>query len=551
VSLIGRWASLGSEAALGVRSIAESRVVHPVRPDRLARALLAAGRYGATPATVLAAAAELYPARVALHDELGALGFGELDDQARGVARGLHRELSVRCGQAVAIMCRNHRGFVQAAAGAARLGCSLVPLNTDFAASQLRDVLAREGARAAIFDEEFAPLFESAGFTGAKVIAWQESPSDLPTLRDLMATAGQEAPPPEQPGRIVLLTSGTTGTPKGASRTVASSGLLALAAGGLVDLGRIRPVPRSGGALLLAPPLFHLFGVVGMSAGFALGSPLVLRRRFDPRATLEAVETHHAQVLFAVPTMLARILALRGEVQRAHDTTSLRMIVSGAAPLPAELAAAVMNEFGDILYNAYASTEVGSGTLATPSDLRAAPGTVGRPLAGVRIQILDPAGRPLPPRQTGRIFVGSPFAFDGYTGGGGKEVIDGLMSTGDLGHLDEAGRLFIDGRDDDMILSGGENVFPQEVEDLLTARQDVADAAVFGVSDPEFGQRLTALVVRTPGSETTAEELRDYVRGHLARFKVPREIEFVDELPRTSTGKLQRRRLAEAVGDGR
>jgi fatty-acyl-CoA synthase len=207
-----------------------------------------------------------------------------------------------------------------------------------------------------------------------------------------------------------------------------------------------------------------------------------------------------------------------------------------------------MARFGDVLYNGYASTETASGTLATPADLRTAPGTVGKPMAGVKLRILDDQGRELPRGETGRIFIGSPLLFEGYTGGGGKELIDGLISTGDLGHLDPQGRLYIDGRDDDMILSGGENVFPQEVEDLLSGHEAVADVAVFGVPDEQFGQRLAASVVPVEGASPSQDELKDYVRARLARHKVPRDIEFVADLPRTSTGKLRRRELASEPG---
>src|SRR5947209_16999004 len=342
-----------------------------------------------------------------------------------------------------------------------------------------------------------------------------------------------------------MLTSGTTGTPKGATRTIRPLSLAPMAAASLLDLGRIRHVPESGDPFVVGPPLFHLFGLAGTMAAFGLGSPVVLKRRFDAEATLDQVERRRAGVLLAVPTMLARIMALPEDRRDAYDTSSLRMIVSGAAPLPPELAKAVLGRFGDVLYNGYASTESGSGTLATPADLRTAPGTVGRPMAGVKLRILDERGQELGPGETGRVFIGSPLLFEGYTQGGGKDVIDGLMSTGDLGHLDPQGRLYIDGRDDDMILSGGENVFPQEVEELLDTHVGVADAAVFGVPDPDFGQRLAAMVVRAPGASVSEDELRDYVRERLARYKVPREIAFVEEIPRTSTGKLQRRKLAE------
>src|SRR5437763_3426726 len=298
--------------------------------------------------------------------------------------------------------------------------------------------------------------------------------------------------------------------------------------------------------MVVAPPLCRLYGLAATMAGFGLGSPIVIRRRFDPEATLQQVERHRAGVLLAVPTMLARIMDLPPDTRRRHDCSSLKMILSGAAPLSPALARTVMDEFGDILYNGYASTETGAGTLASPADLRTAPGTVGKPYAGTRIRILDEDGRRLPAGQTGRIFIGSPLLFQGYTSGGSKEMIQGLMSSGDLGHFDSAGRLYVDGRDDDMIVSGGENVFPQEVEDLLTGHEAVADAAVFGVSDEQFGQRLAAQVVLQPDGHVSEDELQDHVRQRLARYKVPREIEFVSELPRTATGKLKRGRLSES-----
>jgi fatty-acyl-CoA synthase len=397
---------------------------------------------------------------------------------------------------------------------------------------------------AAIYDEEFEAVFDAARFDGTRIIAWHDADVRRPTLDALISVGADTAPPPPSPGRTIMMTSGTTGTPKGAVRSVRASALLPLALSGFLELARFKPTPRSGAPIVVCPPLFHLYGQIGLFAGFGLGSPIVIRRRFDPEATLELIERTRAEVLLAVPTMLKRIMDLPESRRSRYDTSSLRMIVSGAAPLPPELAVAVMDQFGDVLYNGYASTEVGPGTLATPRDLRQAPGTVGKPAPGVKIRILDEEGLDLPGGQTGRIFVGNPMLFEGYTGGGSKEVIDGLMATGDVGHLDPEGRLFIDGRDDDMILSGGENVFPQEVEELLTSHDAVADAAVFGVPDPEFGQRLTAAVVLKPGRSITAEELQAYVRERLARHKVPREIEFVDELPRTSTGKLRRRHLA-------
>jgi acyl-CoA synthetase (AMP-forming)/AMP-acid ligase II/short-subunit dehydrogenase len=529
----------------GLEKVASSRLLRPIRPDRPARALLAYRRFGATPAFVAAAAAELYGPRPAIIDEEGTLTFAELDEEVRSIAGALHGHFELGSSDRVAIMCRNHRGFLQAAIAASRLGCDLVPLNNDFAGPQLAEVLAREGVTAVVYDEEFEEVFDEAGFDGTRIVAWHEHDVPRPTLEALISLAPEEAPPPSSHGRLVTLTSGTTGTPKGAVRSLRARSLLPLTVSSVLDLSRIKRVPRSGDPFLLAPPLFHLFGLIGSMGAFAMGSPILIRRRFDPEGTLAQIDRHRAGVLLAVPTMLKRIMDLPEADREEYDTSSLRMILSGAAPLPPELALALMDRFGPVLYNGYASTEVGGGTLATPSDLRAAPGTVGRPAAGIEVKVLDDEGVELPSGETGRVFVGGPLLFEGYTGGGGKEMIDGLMSTGDVGHFDEEGRLFIDGRDDEMIVSGGENVFPQEVEELLSSHQSVADAAVVGVPDEEFGQRLAAQIVLKPGDSVSEDELKHHVRDRLGRHKVPREIAFVDELPRTPTGKLQRRKLLE------
>jgi acyl-CoA synthetase (AMP-forming)/AMP-acid ligase II/short-subunit dehydrogenase len=538
--------NVATEAAGSVTTIAASGTVRAHRPDRLARAIRAQRRFGAGPAFGLAAAAELYPERNAVIDERGDITFGEIDVRIRKLARALSREHGLSHVHRTAVMCRNHRGYHEAVAAVGRLGCDLVPLNTDFAGPQLKDVLARENIVAAIYDGEFDPIFEAAEFTGVRLIGDGDASTSQPTTDALIAAAdGNEAPSPPSAGRIIMLTSGTTGTPKGAHRSISPRGAASLAVGGFLELSRFKPTPRSGEPIIVAPPLFHLYGMIGLMLGAGLGSPVVVRRRFEAEAVLKDVERTRAGTLLAVPTMLKRIMDLPAETRAKYDTGSLRAAVSGAAPLAPELALAFMDEFGEILFNGYASTEVGAGTLATPRDIREAPGTVGKAAGGVSLRILNENGKPVPTGTTGRIFVGSPMLFDGYSGGGGKEVIDGRMSTGDVGHLDHKDRLFIDGRDDDMILSGGENVFPQEVEELIAGHAAVADAAVYGIPDSDFGQRLAAMVVLKEGASATDDELREYVKARLARYKVPREIEFADALPRTNTGKLQRRKLTE------
>jgi acyl-coenzyme A synthetase/AMP-(fatty) acid ligase len=241
--------------------------------------------------------------------------------------------------------------------------------------------------------------------------------------------------------------------------------------------------------------------------------------------------------------MLQRILDLGERTIARYDVRSLKVIAVSGSTLPGELATRAMDTFGEVLYNLYGSTEVAWATIATPEELRVAPGTAGRPPFGTIVRLLDADGREAKPGEGGRIFVANEMMFDGYTGGGGKEIVEGLMSTGDVGRFDQEGRLFVDGRDDEMIVSGGENVFPREVEDLLANHPDIDEAAVVGVPDEQFGQRLKAFVVLRSGSELSEESVKGYVKKNLARYKVPREVVFLAELPRNATGKVLKRRL--------
>jgi fatty-acyl-CoA synthase len=338
---------------------------------------------------------------------------------------------------------------------------------------------------------------------------------------------------------VVILTSGTTGTPKGANRKQPDSIEPAATLFSKIPL-------RAREHTVIAAPMFHSWGYAHYTLGLPLASTLVLRRRFDPEGTLADVARHRATALAVVPVMLQRILELPPETLARYDTSSLRVIAASGSTLPGELATRVMDTFGDVLYNLYGSTEVAWATIATPEDLRAAPGTAGRPPMGTVVKLLDADGREVPQGERGRIFAGNEMVFDGYTGGGGKEVVGGLMSTGDMGHIDAAGRLFVDGRDDEMIVSGGENVFPREVEDLLARHAQIEEAAVIGVQDTEFGQRLKAFVVPRQEADLSAEAIKEYVKQNLARYKVPREVVFMDALPRNATGKVLKRELAAA-----
>nr|MBA3288932.1 AMP-binding protein [Acidimicrobiia bacterium] len=389
---------------------------------------------------------------------------------------------------------------------------------------QLADVAAAEGVDVIVHDDDLADVATAAAVElvgEAELLALAEQRSYLPLL------------PVRQQGRAVILTSGTTGRPKGARRGGQGS------AEALGPLLQVIPI-RARDTVVVAAPLFHAWGLVHLGVGMSMSSTVVLQRSFDPTATLASVAEHEADGLAVVPVMLQRILDLPDDELSRFDTSSLRYIAASGSALGAPLVRAVADRFGPILYNCYGSTEVSMATVAGPADLAAAPSTAGRAVPGTAVRILDEAGAEVPPGVTGRIFVGSSSRFEGYTGGGTKASVDGLLSSGDVGHLDGHGRLFVEGRDDDMIVSGGENVFPAEVEDLLAAHPAVAEVAVVGIPDEQFGQRLKAVVVRRRGARLTAAQVRKHVRANLARYKVPRDVQFVAALPRTATGKVRR-----------
>jgi acyl-CoA synthetase (AMP-forming)/AMP-acid ligase II len=526
-----------TDVAWSTAVLARAGLLGPYWPGRLLGMGRALGRYGLSVAGAYALNAARDPARRAIIDERGVLTFSEVEERTTRLATAL-AERGVDESDRVGLLCRNHRGFIEATIAVAKLGADILYLNTGFSPPQLADVFDREQASAIIIDEEFLPIAAQIDPDVLRVVAWSDSGgprNGLATIEGLLARPGgpQGARPPRE-GRQIILTSGTTGGPKGAQR--GGSNLEPLVS----ILSRI-PL-RTGEVTYDAAPMFHSWGLGHLALALVMGSTVVLRRRFDPEAALALIEAGRVNVMAAVPVMLQRIMELPPATLDRYDTSSLRVVALSGSALPGDLALRFMDRFGDVAYNLYGSTEVAWASIATPADLRQAPGTAGRPPRGTVVRMLDAAGQEVPAGVSGRIFVGNRMLFEGYTGGGSKPVVDGLMETGDTGHFDPSGRLFVDGRDDDMIVSGGENVFPREVEDLLSQHPAVADVTVVGVPDHEFGQRLKAFVVRRDGRRTTdaamAAELQDHVRAHLARFKVPREVVFVAELPRNTTGKV-------------
>ncbi|MFE1170540.1 AMP-binding protein [Nocardiopsis sp. NPDC058789] len=573
------------------RVLVRAGVLSPGRPDRIVRQLRALRTWGATIAGGYAAAGERVPDQVSLIDESGSTTFGEMNLLGRALARDLHG-LGVGQDTRVGILCRNHGGLVQAAIACGRLGADAVLLNTGLAAGPLADVVSRNEVSLLIADAEFEELYRDLPPEIPRVTAWGEPSVPGPRIpvkgpgstgptgstgsptqsarsgrpgptNPLVAGAPKQGdrrgrvdspgstgradqheqadpPPPERPGRLIVLTSGTTGTPKGARRPTPKGPQDAASV-----LSRI-PL-NSRDRILVSAPVFHTWGLAGVQLGMSMRATLVMRRLFEPEDVLRTVQEQRCTVLFAVPVMLRRIMDLPRSTRDRYDTSTLRIVACSGSAMSPQLISDFMDAFGDVVYNLYGSTEVSWATIATPEDLRLAPTTAGRPPLGTRIAVLDEQGEEVPRGSRGAIHVGNEMLFDGYTNGNTKRIADGLMETGDRGYVDAHGLLHVAGRNDDMIVSGGENVFPRPVEEAIVTMPSVREVVVTGVPDEEFGQRFAAYVVPYEGQTVDPYDLRMHVREALGRFSVPRDVVVLAELPRNATGKVVKRRLPSST----
>jgi fatty-acyl-CoA synthase len=536
IKLLERAGDEAYFAALCIRS----GLVGPELPHRVAQLLLGFERYGMLGGAITAGAIR-HGDQVAIIDERGELTYKELDRRSNALANAW-RERGLEAGEGVAILVRNHRGFLDALFAGAKCGARVILLNTSFAGPQIREVAEREGTDLLVYDDEYSETLEGIDDPPrGRFRAWVDDPADADDTLDALIEGGDDSAPPSasEAPKITILTSGTTGTPKGAPRSEPRSlGLI----GGLLS-----KVPfRARQTTELCVPMFHALGFMQAMVAIGMGSTMVVRRRFDPETTLESLEEHKADAMVVVPVMLRRILDVGEDKIKERDLSSLKIIFISGSALGAELAERALDVFGPVIYNLYGSTEIAYATIATPEDLKVDSSTVGKVVRGSVVKIYDnEEEKELPVGESGRIFVGNTSQFEGYTGGGNKDVIDGLMASGDVGHFDKEGRLFIDGRDDEMIVSGGENVFPAEVEELLARHESIDEAAAVGVDDEKFGQRLKAFVVTKGDAELSEDEVKKYVKDNLANYKVPREVVFVDELPRNQTGKILKRELLE------
>ncbi len=548
VSKIQQYVERGTSELHYVRKIFEAgafRLESPLKTAAMASDIAKWGEFGMLPSVN----ARRHPDRAACIDEEGEFSFQELDEAAHAVANGLI-EMGVKGGDGVAILARNHRWFLIANYGAARVGARIILLNSEFSGPQIKEVSEREGAKVIIYDDEYTKAVSKAEPELGKLRALgtnpdsdEDSASDDETLAELIERSSKDpAPKASKHASIIILTSGTTGTPKGANRSTPPT---------LAPVGGILShVPFKADEITSLPaPMFHALGYLHATLATFLGSTLVLRRKFKPPHVLEDLEKYKATAMVVVPVMLSRLLDAIEKMDKKPDLSSLKIIFVSGSQLGAELASRALKDFGPVIYNMYGSTEIAFATIAGPKDLEFNPATVGPVVKGVKVKILDDNGNEVPQGDVGRIFVGNAFPFEGYTGGGGKQIIDGLLSSGDVGYFDEHGLLYVSGRDDEMIVSGGENVFPAEVEDLISGHPDVVEATAIGVEDKEYGHRLRAFVVKKEGADIDEDAIKHYVREHLARYKVPREVIFLEELPRNPTGKILKRELREIEVD--
>jgi acyl-CoA synthetase (AMP-forming)/AMP-acid ligase II len=509
----------------GLRALMSSRLTPPLNPFgvlKLARDFL---RYGPSPAIGYAGGAARHATEIAVIDVDGhRITFAEAEDLTRMCVAGLAAR-GVAQDSAVAVLGRNSLGFALAIPAVARIGADLVYLNPGFRPAQVESIINDRSVSFVLVDDDLrdrVPINTPKASLSAPDTWASKSPK----------SGGSRS------GRHIILTSGTTGTPKGADR---SSTPMESA----ISLLDALPY-RERDTHILAAPMFHSWGWLNHRLTALLDATEVMISRPNAAAVLDAAAEHQAEIIVATPVVVRR-LADAGPGER--DLSQLRGVLVSGSAIPAPVVKSFGEQFGPILFNLYGSTEVGFATCASPDDLAADANTAGRSLPGVKVAVLTPEGQPLPIGAIGEIWVGSAASFDGYVDGGDKDRRSGLLSTGDLGRFDANGRLFVSGRADDLIISGGENVHPAEVEAVLRGHHQVQDVAAVGRSDPKFGQAVVAYVVPQPGAVATTQsdaliaELHRFCDTELARYQRPRDIFLRDSLPTNETGKVLRRDL--------
>lgn len=505
----------------------------------------------------IAAVAARDPQRPAVYSVHGNLTFSELNQQANQVAR-LLRQAGLAEGDPVALACGNRPEFVVARFACHRLGLRLTTVNWHLAADEIAYIVDNCDAKAIFSDIRIGEVAQAALAGNDKLVLKVAIGGSIPGYQDwAIALAGLDGSDIANPslGTMMLYTSGTTGRPKGVLRKQPDPQKAADMQALLTAVFQFQPETGQDMALTTGP-LYHSgpFNLC-MTTPLTAGITTVLMDKWTPEETLELIERYRITHTFMVPTMMNRLLQLDESIQRAANVSSLRFVIHGAAPCSIETKQAILDWFGPVLWEMFAGTE-GPGTIVSPQEWLAKPGTVGRPAPG-QVRILDNTGEPLEADESGQIYILNPpdSAFEYYKDSSktGKAIRDGYFTAGDIGYIDSDGYLFLTGRSAEVIISGGVNVYPQEIDDVLLQHPAVGDVACVGAPNPEWGEEIRAVVELRPEFEASgrlAAELVAFCEPHLARQKLPRSVDFVKELPRSAAGKVQRRALRDQYWSG-
>ncbi len=501
------------------------------------------GREHQNPSAIYAIHGKNRPNHPALVHRDRTVTYGELDDRLSRFGEGLRRRGLAR-KQSVLVVLKNRPEFVEVSAGLQRVGCASVAVSYRSTPKELAWLMENSGARFVVFEHDLFPSVEEAAkstsFAKERLISVGDRITGTTAYEDVLHAPPASLDSDDEAAAVVTYTSGTTGKPKGAVRKFPKDTMVSA-------FEFIAETPlRTSDVHLVTCPLYHMTAYGFLTFTHLVGSTAVIADEFKPEVFFELVERHRVTTTALVPTMLHRLVTSPPEVRARYRTRSLRAIFSGGAPLTGQLANDAMDVFGDIVFNFYGATETGVVTLAKPADLRAAPGTIGKALPGNAIALVGDDGNEVGPGGVGELYVKNGQLVAGYhkNDAATKESMrEGFFSVGDLARVDPNGRYFIEGRKRDMVISGGVNVYPAEVEAAVEEHPLVFEAAVIGVPDPEWGERVKAFVVVEPGKTLDVEELKTFLRGRLAGPKVPREYVLIDKLPRNPTGKVLKEEL--------
>ncbi len=504
---------------VALRKLYRIGLLTPLGMVRLARSIMC---NGSNLMALLCFAARTHPGQVAISDEREEITYAELRGRAQQLAAALRQQHDLRPRQKIGILCRNHTALVLCLVAASRVGADAYLLNVEISCSQLNALVGRHTFDLIIHDPQAEEVVKQSEHRGATICTYNGSS----TIDQMSKTPIEHRPiRRSSSGRLVVLTGGTTGEPKAAARGPSIFDFLFPFLALLVQLNL-----DERDSVYVATPIYHGFGVASLITSMAVGAKVFLTQRFDASEACRMIHNQQIEAVTVVPLMLSRMLA-----HNPQDLESLQCIVSGGAPLNPRLVEITFHELGDKLYNLYGTSEIGFSVLATPVHLKAHPDTIGEAVPGVKLHVLDANDQPLPNDAVGRICIRTKWMMENAEAA--------YIETGDLGYVDASGLVFLRGRTDDMIVSGGENVYPIELENALIQHPEVREVAVIGIPDPEFGQRLKAFVALEAKSHLQEQDLKSWLSGRVARFCTPKELEFLEEIPHTPLGKPDHRTL--------